>query len=60
MKETVLKVDLDKNSLREGLTQVIEYLTANSPAPDEFGSKERIDYNLGIDALFTCLRQTFE
>lgn len=29
------------------------------PDSDEFGSKERIEYTLGLDALFTCLRQTY-
>lgn len=60
MEETVFKIDMDKDSLREGLTQLIEYVTKNSPAPDELNSRERIDYNMGVCVLFACLRQTFE
>lgn len=50
---------MDKDSLREGLTQVIEYITKNSPTPDELNNREQIDYNMGVYALFACLRQTF-
>lgn len=50
---------MDKTSLREAMTRIIEYITLTPPDPDEFGSKERIEYNLGLDALFSCLRQTF-
>lgn len=50
---------MDKASLREAMTRIIEYITLTPPDTDEFGSKERIEYNLGLDALFSCLRQTF-
>lgn len=60
MRETVIKVDMDKDSLREGLIQLIEYITKNPPESDEFGSKERINYNLGVYTLFVCLRQTYK
>lgn len=50
---------MDKASLREAMTRIIEYITLTPPTPDEFGSKERTEYNLGLDALFSCLRQTF-
>lgn len=59
MGKTVITIDMDKASLREAMTRIIEYITLNSPDSDEFGSKERTEYNLGLDALFTCLRQTF-
>lgn len=59
MEETVFKIDMDKDSLREGLTQLIEYVTKNSPTPDELSNREQIDYNMGVCALFACLRQTF-
>lgn len=59
MEKTVITIDMDKASLREAMTRIIEYITLNSPDFDEFGSKERIEYNLGLDALFTCLRQTY-
>lgn len=59
MEKTVITIDMDKASLREAMTRIIEYITLTPPGPDEFGSKERIEYNLGLDALFTCLRQTF-
>lgn len=59
MEKTVITIDMDKASLREAMTRIIEHITLNSPDPDEFGSKERTEYNLGLDALFACLRQTF-
>lgn len=59
MEKTVITIDMDKASLREAMTRIIEYITLNSPDTDEFGSKERIEYDMGLDALFTCLRQTY-
>lgn len=59
MEKTVITIDMDKVSLREAMTRIIEYITLTPPDPDEFGSKERAEYNLGLDALFSCLRQTF-
>ncbi len=59
MEKTVITIDMDKTSLREAMTRIIEYITLTLPDPDEFGSKERIEYKLGLDALFTCLRQTY-
>lgn len=59
MEKTVLTIDLDKKSLHEALTRIIEYITLTPPDPDEFDSQERIEYNLGLNALFSCLRQTF-
>ena len=59
MERTVITIDMDKESLREAMTRIIEYITLTPPDPDEFGSKERIEYNLGLDVLFSCLRQTF-
>lgn len=60
MEKTVLTIDLDKKSLHEALTRVIEYIVLTPPDPDEFDSQERIEYNLGLNALFSCLRQTFK
>ena len=59
MEKTVITIDMDKASLREAMTRIIEYITLTPPDTDEFGRKERIEYNLGLDALFSCLRQTF-
>ena len=59
MEKTVITIDMDKASLREAMTRIIEHITLTPPDHDEFGSKERIEYNLGLDALFACLRQTF-
>lgn len=50
---------MDKASLREAMTRIIEYITLTPPDPDELGKEGRIEYNLGLDALFSCLRQTF-
>lgn len=59
MEKTVLTIDLDKKSLHEALTRVIEHIVLTPPDPDEFDRQERIEYNLGLNALFSCLRQTF-
>nr|DAH90508.1 MAG TPA: hypothetical protein [Bacteriophage sp.] len=59
MEQTVVTIDMDKKSLREAMTRIIEYVTLNSPEPDEFGHKERIEYDLALEVLFTCLRQAF-
>lgn len=59
MEKTVITIDMDKASLREAMTRIIEYITLTPPDLDEFSSKERIEYNLGLGALFTCLRQTY-
>ncbi len=59
MEKTVITIDMDKASLREAMTRIIEYITLTPPNPEELGSKERTEYYLGLDALFTCLRQTF-
>ena len=59
MEKTVITIDMDKASLREAMTRIIEYITLTPPTLDEFGNKERIEYNMGLDALFSCLRQTF-
>lgn len=60
MEKTVLTIDLDKKSFCAALTRIIEHITLTPPDPDELGSKERIEYNLGLNALFSCLRQTFK
>ena len=60
MRETTIKIEMDKNSLRDAVTRILEHITANPPAPDEFSDMGRINYNLGVNALFACLRQTFE
>lgn len=59
MEKTVITIDMDKASLREAMTRIIEYITLTPPDPDELGQEGRIEYNLGLDALFSCLRQTF-
>lgn len=43
MEKTVITIDMDKTSLREAMTRIIEYITLTPPDPDEFGSKERIE-----------------
>lgn len=59
MEKTVITIDMDKASLREAMTRIIEHITLTPPDPDEFGREARIEYNLALDALFACLRQTF-
>lgn len=57
--KTVITIDMDKASLREAMTRIIEYITLTPPNPDEFDNKELVEYNLGLNALFSCLRQTY-
>ncbi len=59
MEKTVITIDMDKESLRKAMTRIIEYIILTSPNPEEFDNEELIEYNMGIDALFSCLRQTF-
>lgn len=59
MEKTVITIDMDKASLREAMTRIIEYITVTPPNHEEFCDKELIEYNMGIYALFSCLRQTF-
>lgn len=59
MEKTVITIDMDKESLREAVTRLIEYITTNPLNAEELGSKERIEYNMGVSALFACLRQTY-
>lgn len=59
MEQTTITIDMDKESLREGVTKIIEYITTNPLNVDELDSKERIEYNMGVYALFACLRQTY-
>lgn len=59
MEKTVITIDMDKESLREAVTRLIEYITMNPFSFEEMNDKERIEYNMGVSALFTCLRQTY-
>ncbi len=59
MEKTVITIDMDKESLREAITRIIEYITLTPPNLDEFSSEERMEYNSGLNALFSCLRQTY-
>lgn len=59
MEKTVITINMDKTSLHEAMTRIIEYITLTPPNPEELGNEELIEYNMGIEALFSCLRQTF-
>lgn len=59
MEKTVITLDMDKESLREGVTRVIEYITKNPLNAEEVSDNELIEYNMGVSALFACLRQTY-
>lgn len=59
MEKTTITIDMDKESLREAVTRIIEYITTNPLSADEMGSKERAEYYMGVSALFACLRQTY-
>lgn len=59
MEKTTITIDMDKESLREGVTRLIEYITTNPLNAEVLNDKERIEYNMGVYALFACLRQTY-
>lgn len=59
MDKTTITIDMDKESLREGVTRIIEYITTHPLNAEELDSQERIEYNMGVTALFDCLRQTY-
>lgn len=60
MEKTTITIDMDKDSLREGVTRLIEHITMNPLNTEELSEQERIEYNMGICALFDCLRQTYK
>lgn len=59
MEKTVITIDMDKASLRDGVTRLLEYITTNPFNADEVSDKEQLEYNMGVYALFACLRQTY-
>ena len=39
MEKTVITINMDKTSLREAMTRIIEYITLTPPNPEDFFSK---------------------
>ncbi|MBK1762184.1 MAG: hypothetical protein JJO71_10250 [Escherichia coli] len=59
MENTVITIDMDAVSLRAALTRLIEQITMTPPDSANLSDAERVEYNMALYALFSCLRQTF-
>lgn len=59
MENTVITIDMDAVSLRAALTRLIEQITMTPPDSTNLSNAERVEYNMALYALFSCLRQTF-
>lgn len=59
METTTVVINMDNESLREAMIQLIKYIVMEPPSPDEFEQSEMIAYNSGIRVLFDCLQSTF-
>nr|DAU56214.1 MAG TPA: hypothetical protein [Caudoviricetes sp.] len=59
MENTVITIDMDAASLRVALTRLIEQITMTPPDSENLSDAERVEYNMALYALFSCLRQTF-
>ena len=44
MEKTVITINMDKTSLREAMTRIIEYITLTPPNPEELGDEELIEH----------------
>lgn len=59
MENTVITIDMDAASLRVALTRLIEQITMTPPDSENLSDAERVEYNMALYAIFSCLRQTF-
>ena len=59
MENTVITIDMDAASLRAALTRLIEQITMTPHDSENLSDAERVEYNMALYALFSCLRQTF-
>ncbi len=53
--QTNVTIDMDKDTLQHAVTSVIEHLSLYPPTEEE----HTIEYGLGLQVLFDCLRATF-
>ena len=54
--QTIVTIDMDKDTLQLAVTSVIEYLSIYPPTEEE----RTIEYSLGLQVLFDCLRSTLK
>lgn len=54
--QTNVTIDMDKETLQLAVTSVIEYLSIYPPTEEE----RTIEYSLGLQVLFDCLRLTLK
>lgn len=55
MEKTTVIIDMDRESLQQATTAVIEHLALYPPSVEE----QTINFSLGMQVLFDCLRPTF-
>lgn len=53
--QTNVTIDMDKDTLQRAVTSVIEHLSIYPPTEEE----HTMEYSLGLQVLFNCLRATF-
>lgn len=54
--QTIVTIDMDKDTLQHAVTSVIEHLSIYPPTEEE----QTMEYSLGLQVLFNCLRATFK
>lgn len=54
--QTIVTIDMDKESLQLAATAIIEHLSLYPPKEED----HTIEYSLGFQALFDCLKATFK
>nr|DAN12994.1 MAG TPA: hypothetical protein [Caudoviricetes sp.] len=54
--QTIVTIDMDKESLQLAATAIIEHLSLYPPTEED----HTIEYSLGLQALFDCLKATFK
>lgn len=55
VRQTNVTIDMDKDTLQHAVMSVIEHLSLYPPTEEE----HTIEYGLGLQVLFDCLRATF-
>lgn len=59
MEHTTVSISLDRESLQQAVTYILEYLATTPPDMGQMDIGEQIVYHSGVAALCDCLRSTF-
>ena len=46
MEKTDITINMDKTSLREAMTRIIEYITLTPPTPGALANEELLEHNI--------------